>query len=443
MRKIILSFVVLGLLLSSNFLSKEAFTQSIGLNDISVIEERLFNQSYNQEDIDSRLSKIEQIVYGKSFNSHSVEQRINKIRKILPVNNQVNYPVLPEKGQINTIASDFNSIPGLLSEINSQDIKATLPPHKEQVLKTLNMENKGNSVNGSYPVIDKAEKHLLGELYSDDSIYNRLDRLELKINGVKSQENLYNRVENISNKLNLGRVKTLEINQKKNFFSNNSHNRSNVDVQRGNDYYKAYDLMGGRLGKAELKVFGKSYEGDICLNRIDRLEKKVFNNVSFGLIEDRLNKIEARLDNKDLGLTSGHGNKGINNNKKTKRRQKASKNNMNVVLNNLENRYLGTSYNGLDPQVRVNQLESMLFGRINNGNINYRINNLVKAAMAKKVPVNVVNNLANTNSLSRQNFVKSAANNAVDKAIGNKGSLLGDIGKSFGQTMIQNYNQNY
>lgn len=465
-KKLIILFL-LGIILTSNFNENRAYSQANNFNDIATIEKTLFNQSYDDLAIDKRLTKIEQIVYGQAFDNYSLNQRINKIKSILQAKNQNNFALLPEKPEDKAV--NLNNIPGLMSEINSEAVKSALPPIQDTTFNEFKAvyekNNKKNISNSSYPIINELENTFFGQVFAEENIYKRLDRLELKLYGQKSTSNLSDRVDNLSSNLNLSPTDssyqpTINENNppKRNFLANNNNNNSY-------DNYN-YNLMDKRLENAEIMVFNKSFDGDICLDRIDRLEKKVFGKVKFGLIDERLDKIEARLQNRNTNTVSNSVNNGYEaydnalnqgyqaqyenipqNNIPDYQNQMANSNGLNQVLNNLENNYFGRSYNNLDPALRLNRLEKSVFGQVYAGNITSRLQRLTNNAMATATPGNAVNSMVNNpNSLSVQNIAKTAANTAMNKAIGNKGGILGNIGRAVGQSLMggnQNYNQNY
>jgi len=125
---------------------------ALSSEQISSIEEKLFNQTFKSESIPQRLSRIENNAFGRTYND-SITNRMARIEKLklhsqVPVSNNTQKPVV------------------------------------------------------KYPRITKFEKELFNSAFENENIYNRLNRIEDRLFGNTYESlSLYDRVEQIANEL--------------------------------------------------------------------------------------------------------------------------------------------------------------------------------------------------------------------------------------------------
>lgn len=248
------------------------------ITDISMIEKDLFGVEYKDENIQNRLVRIEKHLYGKA-NSGTNKDRINKIAE----------------------TSGISFAPKIQTE-----------PQR-----TADFESEDNTV--SYPVIDMMEEKLFNRNYQGENVYNRVARLEQKAFGKASQGELSERTDKLKAELLAVKQQTNEILDdyqthktaslpKNNYYNYNipnnnylgqtysyTQNNPPFDSEYGYSTGGAANLNGYgadfdyALTAAENLVFGKNYSGKTDLERLNKLENKIFKKTFSG---DKVTRLE-------------------------------------------------------------------------------------------------------------------------------------------------------
>lgn len=207
----------------------------------------------------------------------------------------------------------------------------------------------------NYPTVDEAELALFGKVFSSEDIYKRLDRIETKMKGAKQNGTLYDRVDNLSKDIkyitlrdkfakqytpvipgsditqmpadnnsqryhqynrtdDFDQVPQQNSLSPKNYYnmqgssspgstssysSMSTTNNMTVGVQPPSTGYSPPQVSTGaslgfkkdELAQLEQQLFGRTYEEDLSMCRMDRIERKVMGKTTFGLLDERLNKV--------------------------------------------------------------------------------------------------------------------------------------------------------
>lgn len=177
-------------------MANQANANGVTQDDIASIETELFSQTYSNESINNRLDKIEKMIYGKNFSHSNINERINNLSPFIPTNSVINTPPLPAKEDNTSSSSPLPKIKETELQIKYKDyLKGTLPPRQNTIF-TEEPKNKT-----SYPNIDQAELLLLGQVFTGDDVYKRLNRLETEVNISKPATNLNDRMQNIEKQI--------------------------------------------------------------------------------------------------------------------------------------------------------------------------------------------------------------------------------------------------
>ena len=140
------------------FYSACAFAMSSG-EYVSLLENKLFGVTYENQPIDNRIDRIESQIYDNIY-AGSPEERLSKIEKIYP------------RYEINSGVS------------NNQQLAYQEEPVEAEY--------------NNYPIVSKIEKVIYQKDYSGEDIYKRLARLEKELYGQeKTEMSLQERVENL------------------------------------------------------------------------------------------------------------------------------------------------------------------------------------------------------------------------------------------------------
>jgi hypothetical protein len=142
------------------------------LTDLAVLENRFFSHPYSQDPVDKRLERLECMVFG-GIQGGSNEARLTKLMK-----------VVAERAQ-KPIAQD-------------QTAKVEVPKGEPAA-----KDNGGEA--GKYPVLNTLEWRALKKTFPNESLDQRLDRLESKMFGQPAQSMAYfDRVERLRKTLGIG-----------------------------------------------------------------------------------------------------------------------------------------------------------------------------------------------------------------------------------------------
>ena len=149
-----------------------AFSQQVNEDNLNKVESQLFNQNFNNDDIDKRLNRIETTVFGKTFKDMP-QQRLLRVGEFL--NNS---------GQSNTLAQ---TRPNPIQKDNSQEQNTSVD----------------NSVT-DYPAVSQIELRVFDQTFGQENIYARLNRLEKRMFGtIFSSSSLSDRVIKLQKALNI------------------------------------------------------------------------------------------------------------------------------------------------------------------------------------------------------------------------------------------------
>jgi len=150
---------------------------------LSQLEDRFFEHQYDSDTDLDRLNRIEDFVYG-SHHTGSIDRRIKHILFTIPdeENDQTAQitpvtpispvtPVLPTSNHITKPAPQSKSS---AATTDTKQAQTSQPPHSSPF------------DFGSYPRVTNLEQELLGHTYTNDSLPDRLKRLETKAYGAPS-----------------------------------------------------------------------------------------------------------------------------------------------------------------------------------------------------------------------------------------------------------------
>jgi len=153
----------------------------------------------------------------------------------------------------------------------------------------------------------------------------------------------------------------------------------NIQLSNAKELYKTdnrntYEVLGG----LEKQIYNKEYTFEEFLPRIERLENSIYGSKAEGPLLKRLEKLKIAA--KDHASVKKEINKQ-------------------VILDLLENKFFGATYNDDNLEIRLARLENSLFGRTFTGNTEARFSNLIE-----RVPIAVTGVSVEDNSGGRALF---------------------------------------
>ncbi|MGD9580251.1 MAG: hypothetical protein AB7V50_02670 [Vampirovibrionia bacterium] len=200
MKKLLLFALIL--ITFNTTIQDKATANQLDTENIASIETELFNQTYNNVAINDRLNRIEKMIYGKSFDKSNINERLNNLTPFIPKNNNINKTskeIIQDNTTYTKTLPSFDKV-NFNNDRENEDtnyLQGSLPPRRDVIF----TEEPQNT--GYYPNIDQAEQLLLGQIYSSDDIYNRLDRLEKQIHITNKSDSLDNRMQQIDKQIKL------------------------------------------------------------------------------------------------------------------------------------------------------------------------------------------------------------------------------------------------
>ncbi len=146
------------------------------------------------------------------------------------------------------------------------------------------------SIDIGYPAVDEMEARVFGSVYSQENIYKRLDRLEMKVFGRVTKATLSDRVDVLRNAVNPNPIEN-RGGYITDFPPEEIYPAAQVPKTKEEQSIILYDL--------ENELLGTVYITEPVETRIARLEKKVFNQSSENYpAQERLQRLCAYVDAK-------------------------------------------------------------------------------------------------------------------------------------------------
>ena len=213
---------------------------SIFFGFLLLLEGASFAQTPNQE----QLTRIEQEIWGLNYENDSDDIRIERIEK--RIFGTTNPKLTPEK-RIDKISQTLGI--------------ETYAEAKSSLSDLYVVQEAGEGV--EYPQIDSLEKALLGQMYKNENIYKRLERLEKKVFGTKQEGELAERTETLKRHASLiegynsDKIGSLPSQT----YENYAVNEADVKIQ---------------LSAIENMVFGMDFSQEPVQLRLNRLENRIF-----------------------------------------------------------------------------------------------------------------------------------------------------------------------
>lgn len=149
----------------------EPAAASVNMNDLALLENRYFSQAYTHDPVEKRLERLECLVYGSSREGSTAE-RLGRLQKTVATRSQ--QPIAQEKGA---------------TAITSSKDKDAKPPQTSK----------------QYPILNTLEWKTLKKTFPEESLDQRLGRLESKMFGQPAETMAYaDRVERLKKVVGIG-----------------------------------------------------------------------------------------------------------------------------------------------------------------------------------------------------------------------------------------------
>lgn len=151
-----------------------AGSNSINMNELTILENRYFSQPYAHDPVEKRLERLECLVYG-STREGSNPERLARLSKTVATRSQ--QPIAQEKGATTVTPSQ------------KEGESAAKPPQSSN----------------QYPILNTLEWKALKKTYTNESLDQRLNRLESKMFGQPAETMAYaDRVERLKKTVGIG-----------------------------------------------------------------------------------------------------------------------------------------------------------------------------------------------------------------------------------------------
>ena len=212
--------------------------------------------------IKDTLSSIENGVFGYDYKNESDTRRVERLEEYM-------YGV-KKSGTIQSRVDSLQNDSGIIAEDKKQ--KRVLQAKKEENKEVLlEPETKRKVLKEDetveYTIVDKMEKELFSRTFKEESIYNRLNRLEMTVFQKTSKEDLNSRVDNLAAVLHPSGKRS------------GVYSTQAMDKMLGDKGVQPIDrnTLPFQLSALEHDIFRHDYNGDNNSSRLSRLEQKMFN----------------------------------------------------------------------------------------------------------------------------------------------------------------------
>ena len=290
-----------------------ATTQQV--QSVQALEDSLFGIRYDQEPIQSRLDRLEGITFGQTRSDKSVEYRIRYLKDTIAENSQKPLNTSTTAGQ------------------PQNNYAPTLNPPPQQQAYQQGYETPPADVT-DYPTVTAMEKKVFNRAFTNESVENRLTRLEMQVFRTKQNGALSDRMDNLKLVVlgDTGNPATAASPdpygndpyagqqggyQQQQYPAPTAYNQPQYqqvpqNYQQGNPYpqqtqngYPNPYPQGGSnapvspdmlqaMNEVESNVLGHQYPAEPFESRMNRVETKVFGNTSPEMSnEDRLQRVIA------------------------------------------------------------------------------------------------------------------------------------------------------
>jgi hypothetical protein len=212
-------------------------------HDTALMEQRLFQQVYDRETPGIRVNRIEAAVYGTS-RTGTPEQRLSALRQALP----------------NTAATPKPH--AQTAPANAHQSQSAVPPHTQAPTRP--------GSESDYPVLDEMEQRVLGRVYHQDDITQRVPRLETQVYGQPLTGDLSNRVDTLRTRVLGNTPQAQEDNAM-------GYNNDEPTGQTPTDITITPDQVIPVITRMEQQLLKQTYPNEPVPNRLSRLETRVFN----------------------------------------------------------------------------------------------------------------------------------------------------------------------
>ncbi len=218
---------------------------------LAAIEKNLFTRDYPSDALESRLGRIETVIFGQA-------------QPGTPQTRQQQIEAVFEKNTFKSAHPDLK--------------RDEIPPSREiRELDGLPETRDGTD----YPLVSQMETRLYKQHFAHEPIQKRLSRLEQQV----FQQNfshlpLVDRVDQLTLKVLPENPLSLE-------------ERNSTLPSKAQDFIPSNLAIYDQLNALEERLIGRTYGGELIINRLARLEKKLFGAAQPGSIDERMGKLMA------------------------------------------------------------------------------------------------------------------------------------------------------
>jgi hypothetical protein len=203
-------------------------------HDMGLIEQRLFQQTYETDAPAVRVNRAENTVYGQ-IKPGTPEARLSALRKTLP-------PMTT--GPVNSPPSQAVRQPAAVA--------SPVAKHAEE---------------SDYPIVDELERRVLTQTFPKEDLSVRVPRLEARVFGQPQQGDWSNRVDALHDKV-LGRGKAVP--------NPNDDPDTMVSNTAPPDFNVSPEQVAPVITQMEQQIFRQTYANEPVESRLNRLETKLF-----------------------------------------------------------------------------------------------------------------------------------------------------------------------
>lgn len=273
-----------ALLTSALFISLQGISYAV--DDITALEQSFFNRDYSFDTPDNRVARLEQFVIGKPQDGYYTERLAHLMT--IALQNKVNLDSIPLDPD-EDLGVDDNTISALKQQGVSSYSPSSNFPSSDSV-EPLPEENSPDAT--TYPLVTDMEHKLFHQGFENEPVNNRLARLEQAVFQQAAPQDvpLAFRVDKLTAKVLPNDPSVQQRRLEAQYvpssalrnFPQNSSQMASTDL-----------AIYGALNGIEIQVLGRPFSGEPLVQRISRLETRIFGRIQAGTIDSRFDQIAA------------------------------------------------------------------------------------------------------------------------------------------------------
>ena len=256
---------------------------SFAVDDLTAMEQAFFHRDYSFDLPENRLSRLETFMLGKPQEG-LYNDRFAKLT-LVATQNKVNLQSIP-------LDPDEDYEPNTASLPNNPTLPESPYTFSTDARSQNNVSISQLPDATEYPIVTEMERKLFHQAYDTEPINNRLARLEQSIfrQTAPPEVPLAQRVDKLASKIIPADPSVIQQQLEAQYASRSALRNF---PQNSNQMAASDMAIYGLLNGIEIQVMGRPFGGEPLVQRLSRLETRIFGRIQAGTIDSRFDKIAS------------------------------------------------------------------------------------------------------------------------------------------------------